>query len=143
LRNRIASTKPGTSVALTIVRDRREQSLSAKLGELASPARGASESDDRGTSRGAFGLQVEPLTREHARQLGVGAERGLVVGGVTPDSPAAKAGLRSGDVIETVDGKPVTSGEELRLALEATPERPALVLVHRKDQTLFLTLTRE
>ena len=143
LRNRIASTKPGTSVALTIVRDGREQSLSANLGELASTAGGASDSDDGGASRGAFGLQVEPLTRERARQLGVRAERGLVVGAVNPDSPAAKAGLRSGDVIETIDGQAVTGAEELRQALEATPERPALVLLHRKDQTLFLTLTRD
>jgi Do/DeqQ family serine protease len=143
LRNRIASTKPGTKVALTVMRDGREQSLTATLGELAAVGGVAVDSDEPGGGRGAFGLRVEPLTREQARQLGVRAERGLVIGAVAPDSPAARAGLRAGDVIETVDGEPVTTAEALRDALDASPERPALVLVHRKDQALFVPLARD
>ena len=142
LRNRIASTQPGTRVALTIVRDGREQTLSATLGELAG-ARGVPvDGEEEAPGRGAFGLSVEPLTAERARQLGVRAERGLFVGAVTAGSAAERAGLRAGDVIETVDGRAVSSAAELRQALDATPDRPALVLVHREDQTLFLTVSR-
>jgi hypothetical protein len=45
-------------------------------------------------------------------------------------------------VIEQVDGKPVADVDALRSALTAKVDRPALVLVHRKNQSLFLTLKR-
>jgi serine protease Do len=142
LRNRIASTKPGTSVALTIVRDGREQTLNATLGELErTAARGSTgRPDDR--EDGAFGLRAEPLTPERARELGVSTDTGVVITGVVPGSRAADAGLRAGDVIERVDGKDVTSVDDLRAALNAKSDRPALLLIHRKDQSLFLPLDR-
>jgi Do/DeqQ family serine protease len=141
LRNRIASTKPGTSVALTIRRDGREQTVNATLGELASSSE-EGQTIDSGNARGSFGLNVEPLTKERAGQLGVDINAGLVVAGVAPDSLASDAGFRPGDVIEQVDGKPVTNVDELRTALTANVDRPALVLVHRQDRSLFLTLKR-
>jgi Do/DeqQ family serine protease len=141
LRNRIASTKPGTSVELTIVREGREQKLNATLGELklTSDRAGSGSANEE---RSGFGLSVEPLTKDRARELGVGTDSGLIVNSVAPDSAAADAGFRAGDVIEQVDGKAVDSVDGLRAALSAKSERPALVLVHRKDQTLFLTLNR-
>lgn len=141
LRNRIASSKPGASVALTIVRDSREQTLTATLGELASGAAARRAQDQEG-KRGAFGLTAETLTSQRARELGVDAETGVVITGVAPDSPADDAGLKAGDVIETVDGKTVEDVDDLRVALNTESERPALVLVHRKDQSLFVTLRR-
>ena len=141
LRNRIASTKPGSSVAVTIVRDGREQTLNATLGELEATDAGGTMLDKEG-ERGSFGLSVEPLTRERARDLDVSVHSGLVVRSVAPDSSASDAGFQPGDVIEQVDGKAVTTVDELRAALDVRIDRPALVLVHRKDQSLFLTLKR-
>jgi Do/DeqQ family serine protease len=141
LRNRIASTKPGTSVELTIVCDGRERKLNPTLGELeltGDRAGSAAASEDRS----GFGLSVEPLTKDRARDLGVSTDSGVIVNAVAADSAAADAGFRAGDVIEQVDGKAVDSVDGLRAALSAKSERPALVLVHRKDQTLFLTLNR-
>ena len=60
---------------------------------------------------------------------------------VAPDGHAAAAGLRPGDVIEQVDRKPVTSGDELRTALN-DGKRPALLQVHRGSVTLFVALER-
>ncbi len=89
-----------------------------------------------------FGLRIETLTRERAVELGVKATSGVVVAAVTPNSPAADAGLQVGDVIEQVDRKSVTTVDELRAALGVKSERPALLLVHRKGQSLFVTVTR-
>ena len=141
LRNRIAASKPGASVALTVVRGGSEQTIRATLGELASHVAGGAQ-DGEGATHGAFGLNVEPLTSQRARELGVSVETGVAITGIAPDSPAADAGLKAGDVIETVDGKAVASVDDLRTALNAKSERPALVLVHRKDQSLFVTLKR-
>ncbi len=140
LRNEIAQLLPGTEVTLTVLRDGREQQLKARLAELQARGERAAAAGPSGDSA-QFGLAVEPLTSERARELGVRAKSGLVVGAVEPGSRAADAGLRPGDVIEEVDRKPVTSVDELRAALK-NGQRPALLLVHRGETTVFVTLRR-
>ena len=86
-------------------------------------------------------MGVQPLTPEQARELDLPANRGVLVASVSPDGKAAAAGLREGDVIEEVDSAPVTSVDTLRAALKKG-ERPALLLVHRGEATVFLTIER-
>ncbi len=64
--------------------------------------------------RGRLGVEVQELTPELAKGLGVAADRGAVVTRVMKGSPAAEAGLRSGDVVTSVDGQPVRSAADLR-----------------------------
>jgi len=64
--------------------------------------------------RGRLGVEVQELTPELAKGLGVAADRGAVVTRVTKGSAAAEAGLQSGDVITSVDGQPVQSASDLR-----------------------------
>jgi Do/DeqQ family serine protease len=64
--------------------------------------------------RGLFGVAVQDLTRELAQALGVDVARGAVVSGIEPDSAAAAAGLRPGDVIIAVNGSPIASASGLR-----------------------------
>jgi S1-C subfamily serine protease len=111
-----------------------------KLGELQAAGGKGTKLDGENTQ--GFGLGVEPLTNERGRELGVGITSGVVVNAVAPDSAAARAGFQAHDVIEQVDGKAVATVDELRAALQAKSDRPALLLVHRKDRTLFLTLKR-
>jgi Do/DeqQ family serine protease len=139
LRNRIAAVKPGTPVRLGVLRNGKEQNITATLSEL--PA--ANTTDDEGAdtpARGSLGLSVEPLTAERARSLGLRAAEGLVVTQVAPGSPAADAGFQRGDVIEEVNRQPVRGVEELRSALSAAQDRPALVLVRRGDGSIYLTV---
>ncbi len=139
LRNRIAAAKPGSRVTLTVMRDGAEKKIVATLEELPS-----SSEQDAGASageRGALGLQVQPVPADRARALGLESGVGLLVAGVTPGSPAADAGLRSGDVIEEVDRAPVRSASSLREAVTAAAGKPVLVLVRRDDQSLYLTLS--
>jgi predicted metalloprotease with PDZ domain len=55
------------------------------------------------------------------KRLGVTAGTGLIVADVIPESPAAKAGLRSGDLIDEVNGAAVVSGEQLRDLVRKLP----------------------
>lgn len=64
-------------------------------------------------SRGYLGVQVQPLTKELADGLGVGRDRGALVNSAQPNTPAAKAGLRSGDVVISVEGEPVADARDL------------------------------
>jgi serine protease Do len=141
LRNEIAALQPGTSIELTVQRNGKERRVTAKLGELESTA-GRTTPGSPSEESGRFGLSVEPLTQERARELNVRASKGLVVEAVEPGSRAANAGLQPGDVIEQVDRKPVATGEALRTALESG-DRPAVLLVHRGTTTVFITLQRQ
>ena len=140
LRNDVAATTPGTTVAVQVMRNGRTETLHPTVGELSvKHDRTASPSNERGD--GKYGMSVEPLTPELAEQVGVPrSTQGLLVSGVDPGSIAADSQLQEGDVIEKVDGKSVKTVEELRAALDRKDAKPALLLVHRKDATIFLTL---
>ena len=144
LRNEVAQMLPGTDVKVTVERAGKEQTLSVRLGEK--QAAEAAEGDAPGAPRSGagtgFGLAVEPLTRDAARQLGVTATSGLVITSIEPSSRAADAGLREGDVIEEVDGAKVTTADGLRAALGKPARTPALLLVHRGEATVFVTIDR-
>ena len=141
LRNEISQMMPGTAAKLTVVRDGKDQTVDVRLGEL-QPERSARTDDGSAEQGSAFGIQVEPLTRESAGQLGVKAASGLVITDVQPSSRAADAGLRQGDVIEEIDGAKVTTADALRAALTRRTDSPALMLVHRGDTTFYITIDR-
>jgi S1-C subfamily serine protease len=64
--------------------------------------------------RGRLGVAVQSLTPDLAEALSLDAKEGVVVNGVEPTSPAAKAGLKKGDVIVAFRGEPVKSAQDLR-----------------------------
>lgn len=66
-----------------------------------------------------------------------------VLGQITPDSPAAKAGLQSGDHILTVDGMAVAGWRELVEAIRARPGQPLRLELQRGGQTLAVSVTPE
>ena len=141
LRNQIASLTPGTGVTLDIVRDGNERQVRATLGELPGsdrPAAAARESGDE------LGMSLERLTPQMAERLNLprGAT-GAVIARLEPGSAAARAGLREGDVIRKVDDHEVSTPAEVREALRAGNEgRPALVLVDRGGQPLYMAVPR-
>ena len=140
LRNRIAQLGPDASVDLTIVRNGETQTVKATLEALPSTTVASAGTNSPADERTA-GLVVEPLTPQRARQMGLGDSGGLLVTGADPNGPAAQAGIRTGDVIQQVDGQALDSTEALRRALSGG-DRPALVLVRRGDQNVFVPLPR-
>ncbi|MCA1815570.1 MAG: PDZ domain-containing protein [Acidobacteria bacterium] len=80
-----------------------------------------------------LGVYTEPVTRENMSRYNLSGEpRGVVVTRVVADSPAAKAGLQSGDVILRFDGEEVSSTQKLsRLVSESSPEHTARLTVSR------------
>ncbi len=139
LRNQVASSQPGSSAAVTIVRNGREETRQVVLAELPGK-RAAVNERDGGANGGRYGMTVSPLTPDVAGQLGVRAKSGLVVENVAPASAASDAGLRSGDVIVEVNRKPVSSLSQFQDAVRADSNRPALLLVNRQGSDLFVAL---
>ncbi len=63
--------------------------------------------------RGWLGVQIQPVTDAIADSLGLKSAEGALIAEPQPDSPAAKAGLQSGDVIKAVDNTPVKDARDL------------------------------
>ena len=94
-------------------------------------------------SRGWIGVQVQPITPEIADSLGLKPSHGALVAEAQDNGPAAKAGIQTGDVITTVNGKEIGDSRELaRLIAGMSPGASATVKVWRsgQDKTIELTL---
>jgi serine protease Do len=70
--------------------------------------------------RGWLGVYITDMTQELAKELGITYRRGVYVEEVVPDSPAAKAGLKEGDVVTKANGEKLTSATQLRNVIAAT-----------------------
>ena len=64
-----------------------------------------------------IGIQISDVTPDNAKFFQLNKAEGAVVSEVGPDTPAAKAGLRTGDVITELDGKPVTDAGQLQMTV--------------------------
>lgn len=64
--------------------------------------------------RGRIGVMVQDLTPDLARAFDIKETQGAVIAKIAKDSPAAKAGLKAGDVVIKVNGQPINSAAELR-----------------------------
>ncbi len=71
--------------------------------------------------RGMLGVTIQDLTAELAEAFGVERQRGVVITQVVEDSAAEKAGLKSGDVVIAVDGRPVNRASDLRNKVGMSP----------------------
>jgi C-terminal processing protease CtpA/Prc len=90
-----------------------------------------------------LGVETHEVTADNAKELKLPAERGVVVAGVTKDSPAAKAGLNENDVITEVNGQRVEGSAQFRRMIHEIPAgRVAQLTVWRdgRAQTLSATL---
>jgi serine protease Do len=134
----VASTPVGKMVDITLIRDGNTIERSVKLGKMEEAKKTASLSLKKNT----LGIAVQELTPEIAADLGVEANAGVVVSGVEPESPAADAGIQSGDVIREVDRKPVQSVEDFSRKIEkARSEDQILLLIQRGQSNLFAAIT--
>ena len=93
-------------------------------------------------SRGYLGADAQDMAPDVAEQLGLPpSTKGLVVADITADSPADKAGLRIADVILSIDGKPLSAREDLRLAIaERPPGTKVSLKIVRDGKPLTLTV---
>ncbi len=129
----VAATKPGTKAEMDVWRGGKKQTLGVVVGELQNEQ--VAKAKPSSTEHGKLGLAVRPLTAEERKELG--GQQGLLVEDVS--GPAARAGIRPGDVITSVNGTPVKSVQELQRLVSKSKDSVAL-LVRRGDQTVFVPL---
>lgn len=148
----VSSVLPGGKLTLSVLRGNEKKDLQATVAQRPDEealARGETNPDDgeggdgKGTgSKGSeekLGVRVAPLTAELARELRVSSDQGVVVVGVTPDGPAASAGIRRNDVILEVNRQAVTKVDQIAGMIgKLKPGQVAVLRVLRGEQAMYL-----
>jgi serine protease Do len=130
----VATIEPGTKTNVVVWRNGERKTLPVTIGELGEQVAASSAAGNQPS--GKLGLAVRPLTS--AERQKIQSEGGLLVEEAT--GPAARAGIRAGDVILGVNGETVQSTEELGEAVSKAGDTVAL-LVQRGDSKLFVPVT--
>ncbi len=150
--NLVVSTKPGTTVPVTVVKKKQKQSLNVTVDELdldSEQGRQAAtgNSPEEPTATG-FGMEVGPITPEISRELELPRNRGgAMIVGVDRNSPASAAGLQPNDIILEVNQQPVANVSQVQRELQrAAAGQPVFLLIWRVGpgggQTVFVTMTK-
>jgi serine protease Do len=98
-----------------------------------------------GDGTGWLGVETHEVTTDKAKELKLPAERGVVMGKIVPDSPAAKAGLKENDVVTEINGQRVEGAAQFRRMVHEIPAGRSVQLTVWRDgrsQTLSVTLGR-
>jgi serine protease Do len=127
----VAGMKPGSKAQIEVWRNGKPRQLSVTVGEA--PSQNVAAIDKSDLSGARLGVAVRPLTP--AEQARAKLDGGVVVEQVA--GAAARAGIRAGDIIVSVNQKPVTSVEELRSAAKKADKTLAL-LVQRNDARIYV-----
>jgi serine protease Do len=92
-------------------------------------------------TRGRIGVQIQEVNAQLADSFNLDRPRGALVSQVLPDGPAAKAGLKAGDVILSVDGKSVERSTQLPSVISAIkPGNSAKVEVWREKESKTISV---
>lgn len=129
LRFKVADLQPGDLVTIKIIRDGKEMTVKTKVDELElAQAPSQKEALDKNV-----GLGLTPLTPSLARRYGLTTTEGLLVTEVRQYSPAARAGLQTGDIILEVNRIKVGSVKEFQDILKKTESGEEIILLVRRE----------
>jgi serine protease Do len=137
----IAETAPGQKITLKLLRDKKEQTVAVKIGELPDDSDPYQQLEARDPE---LGLRVQRITPEAARRLGLSSFKGVLVMEVQPGSPADLVGIEPADVIKEINQRPVSNVKEFeRAARQGRRGDRILLLVQRGDNAVFFAVKRK
>jgi serine protease Do len=142
LRRLVASTPPGTKVSLTVWRNGVAKELPVTLAELQEEKESKKsdkeeQPDQAAEPENAFGIGVSDLTRTQKKELGIVS--GVII--ERADGAAAHAGLRSGDIILTINNVDIKDAKQFSaLIVKADTKKSLLLLVRREDSAQFFAI---
>ncbi len=137
LSNAAADLKPGSTAEVGIIRDGDKRVFKLTVAQLPSSTKIAKA---KPALKKHLGIEGQNLTPELRKQIGAKVEKGVVITNILPDSPAAAAGLRRGDVIVEANRKEVGDTEQLREALKKRENKGNLLVVERQGSTFYVVL---
>ncbi|MFH1146107.1 MAG: Do family serine endopeptidase [Pseudomonadota bacterium] len=133
----VAATQPKAAAGLQFIRDGKLKEIAATIG--ATPEKVEEELPTRTES--SWGFTVQQLTPGLAQELGLEVSEGVIISNVESGSPAAQAGLQTGDLISEINRKPVRNiADCTRVMQQAGLSEDLLLLVTRSKGTLYVVV---
>ena len=139
-RNQISLTRPGTKIELTVLRDGDEENIKVRIGAMETDAKGRPVESGKIPK---LGMSLQELTPELAERFNYQGAKGVLVTTVEADSLAARAGIKSGDLIEEVNRKQVSKPEQVQDLIKDSKKKSVLILVRQGDASRYLALKLE
>ena len=135
----VGAVKPGDTVKVIVIRDGNQKTLNVEIGALEADLKASKVVQQAGKEESKLGAVVADINSEELKEFGV--DNGVMVKEVTPQSAAAEAGMRPGDIIVKFDRKPVEDVRQLEQQLEdATGGKALSLLVQRDGSPIFMAL---
>ncbi len=131
----VAETPVGQEVTVTILRDGIKHQLPITVGKLSSESANGEESSK--AAKGTWGILLQDVTPQMAKELSLNADHGVVVAGVQPGSPADLAGIHTGDIILQVNRQPANSVKDVTDVIAKADDEEALLLLVKRDRGSF------
>jgi serine protease Do len=148
LRLIIGSMTPGTKAHLEVNREGQTKTFDVQLGEM--PPTAAGESAETSSEEPAQpekstvfgGVAVTNISDDIRTELNLSKDvQGAVIADIDEESPAAKAGLREGDVIQEVNKQPVKSAKDLlAISKKLKPNEKILIRVYSQGRSGYIAL---
>jgi len=138
----ISKLAPDSDVTVEVLRDGKAKTLKAKLARRDEDALARTDNAPEGKDDGVLnGVGVGDITSELRTQLQIPARvKGAIITSIEADSPAAKQGLREGDIILELDRKPVANAEQAVKLSEEIKGPKVLVLVWRAGRVRYIAI---
>jgi len=138
----VAATPVDGEVTIQVLRDGKMRRFPVTIGQLLSEQTKLANTSQ--PARGKWGLQLHDLSNPIKRQFRLQADRGVVVVGVEPGSPAQEAGVQQGDIILEVNRHPVNSVNEVWENISKSEKKEnLLMLVQRHKGKLYVALEQQ
>lgn len=134
----VASAAVEEEVPIKVIRDGKERKFVAVIAKLDSDETPVEEAGR--PARGKWGLQLRDLNPNAARELGLKDDRGVLVAGVEPESPASRAAINRGDVIVEVNRQQVNSVKDLKEKIAKSGGESLLLLVKNAQGSRYVVL---
>jgi serine protease Do len=142
LQMEVGQMRPGTKIALEVMRDGKNISIPVTLDEMGASDTKYKLASDGDNGKPRWGVGISDLTADVREQLQAPKDlQGAVIQRVQPGSPAEEAGLQPGEVIVSVNRRPTQSASDVQKALASVPTgQDAMVLVWGNGGSTFRVL---
>jgi len=139
----VAQTTIGTKAEVGLIRQGKKKTVTVVIAKLEEEQTATGDTPGSSTEKD-MGLTVQELTPELAQSMNIKGAAGLIIANVDPDSAAATAGLRQGDLLLEMNRVKVVNLNDFQAILKKTKnEKQMLLLIKRGDHTSFVVVKRQ
>ncbi len=138
----VAATSVGETVNVVVIRNGKRVKLRAVVSKMDEEPESIVSKTQPGRTTAA-GISVSSLTAELEKKYNLKPGQGVMITMIVPESAAAKANLRPGDIVLEINGQMIGSPKDFQKALSGETGKKPLILIQRGEQSLYTTFLVE